>query len=133
MRVRSKPVIWLVVGLLILFGAKHGFELQFGLTNNGQEFGTYGQYNRVLRMVEEMDGYEVVNSRLSRRLDWRNLGHLDSFVVNMRHADGRTGSIEFLRGSPEMEVRDRGTLETIIRTKFDEQAGRVLVEFSNAD
>ncbi len=119
----KKSLIWWVIVLLISFAGIYFVTLQFGLTNHRQEYGTYGQYNRVLRVVEEMDGYEVVNSRLSRRLDWRNLGYLDSFAVNMRDSEGRTGSIEFVRGSPEMEVRERAALEVIIKAKFDERAG----------
>lgn len=119
MSAKKKYLIGLVVVLLLLIPGVTWFNLQFGLDNRGQEFGTYGQYNRVLRLVREMEGYVIVNSRLSRRLDWRNLGHLDSFSVKIRDSKGRTGSIEFLRGSKEMEERDPVVLKEIIKAKFD--------------
>jgi hypothetical protein len=92
--------------------------LQLGLLNWRQEFGTYGQYNRVLRVIHAMDGYKVIDSSLSRRLDWRNLGHVDRFSVRIRDADGRTRSVEFLHGSQEMKERDPKALEQIIKNKL---------------
>ena len=117
--------LWTVLGVVSLgaLGA-YGFMLGFGLTNRAQEFGTYGQYNRVLRVIRGMDGFEVVDSRLSRRLDWRNLGHLDRFAVNLRDVRGQTASIDFVHGSPEMDVRDPKSLEQIIQAKFRDQLGR---------
>ncbi|MGH8016831.1 MAG: hypothetical protein ACREIA_00850 [Opitutaceae bacterium] len=99
-------------------GTRKTGTLQFGLKNQGQEFGTYGPYNRVLRVVRGMNEFEVERSRLSRRLDWRNLGHLDSFSIDLRDTHGRTGSIVFVYGTPEISERDTVALERIIRSKF---------------
>lgn len=121
---KKRFLILLAVAVVLLIPANHWFRLQFGLLNQGQEFGTYGQYNRVLRLVREAKDYEVVNSRLSRRLDWRNLGHLDRFSVTMRDTEEKTATIEFLRDSPEMKERDPQVLEKIIRAKWDAAAGQ---------
>ena len=118
---RRKKYLIVLVAAVLLVAATQWVRLYFGLTHAGQEFGTFGQYNRVLRLVREMDGYEVANSRLSRRLDWKNLGHLDRFSVGIRDAQGRTATIEFVRDSDEMEESDPKALAAIIKRKFSEQ------------
>lgn len=121
MNAKTKRRVWVLGILIVVTGAALGVQLQLGLLNGGQEFGTYGQYNRVLRVVRSMEGYTLVDSRLSRRIDWRNLGHLDRFSVRVRDAAGTIGSAEFLRGSPEMNERDAVALERIIKSKLKEQ------------
>lgn len=122
MNAKTKRRVWVLGILIVVAGAALGMQLEVGLLNWGQEFGTYGQYNRVLRVVRSMDGYTLIDSRLSRRLDWRNLGHLDRFSVRIRDAAGTIGSAEFLRGSSEMEERDTVALERIVKFKLQEQA-----------
>ena len=121
---RRKRLTRLAIALTFIVAALYWFALQFGLTNRKQEFGTYGQYNRVLRLVGEMDGYTIVNSQLSRRLDWRNLGYLDSFSVSVRDTTGKVSSIQFLRESDEMRERGPGRLTEIIRRKVAQHASR---------
>lgn len=121
MKAKTKRRVWVLGILIVVSSAALGMQLQFGLLNWGQEFGTYGQYNRILGVVRTMDGYTLVDSRLSRRLDWRNLGHLDRFSVRVRDSAGTISSVEFLRGSPEMEERDAVALKRIIKLKLEEQ------------
>lgn len=118
-----RPLVVLATVLVLVTGGVW-FGLEFGLVNWGQEFGAYGPYNRVLRAIRAMPGYAVVNSRLSRRLDWRDLGHLDRFSVLVRDAKGETASVVFLRGSPEMDERDPRVLDLIVKVKFANQLRR---------
>jgi hypothetical protein len=112
-----KRRVLLFVFLILLTGM--GCALHLGFLNWGQPFGTYGQYNRVLHVIREMDRYQVIHSRLSRRLDWRNLGHLDRFSVKIRDPQGRISSVEFVHGSAEMRERDREALERIITAQLE--------------
>lgn len=121
MKAKTKRRVWVLGILIVVSSATLGIQLQFGLLNWGQEFGTYGQYNRILGVVRTMDGYTLVDSRLSRRLDWRNLGHLDRFSVRVRDPAGTISSVEFLHGSPEMEERDAVALKRIIKLKLEER------------
>ena len=97
--------------------------MQYGLVNNGQEFGTYGQYNRVVRLVREKEEYKIKNRGLSRRWDLRNFGHLDRFYVIIEDGTGKEATIEFVRGSEEIDERDEAVLNQIIENKISEQAG----------
>lgn len=125
MTANTKRRVWVLGILVVAIGSALGTLLQFGLLNWGQEFGTYGQYNRVLAVARSMDGYTLVDSRLSRRIDWRNLGQLDRFSVRVRDPAGTIGSAEFQRGSPEMKERDPVVLERIIKFKLKEQPSAV--------
>ena len=76
-----------------------------------------------------MDEFEVGPLRLLRPLEWRNRGHLDSFAIELRDANGRTGSVVFVYGTPEMNERDTAAPERIIRSRFaqatEQEAPRV--------
>ena len=98
--------------------------MRFGFLNWGQHFGTYGQYTRVLSVIRSMEGYTVIDSRLSRRLDWRNIGHLDRFSVRVRDAKGVTGQIGFVHESPEMRQRDPEALKQLIKTRLEAPSGK---------
>lgn len=122
---RKKRVLIISAGVLVgLLLLKHPLELQLGLNNRGQEFGTYGPYNRALRVARSMNEFTVGPSRLSRRLDWRHIWHLDSFAIELRDSHGRTAEIVFAYGTSEMNERDTTALEQIIRSKFSEAANR---------
>lgn len=121
---RKKRILIISVGVLAgLLLLKHPLELQLGLDNQGQEFGTYGPFNRVLRVARGMNEFTVERTRLARRLDWRHIWHLDSFVLELRDFSGRTGSVVFVYGTPEMNERDPAALQRIIRSKFAESRG----------
>ncbi len=113
----------ILVGLLSFLGlvlAVQLLRMQLGLANYGQEFGTYGQYNRVVRLVDEDSRYEITNHGLNRDLDWKNLDHLNRFYVKIRTKNDEDIEIAFLEDSPEMKVRNEDALKKIIDEKISE-------------
>lgn len=95
--------------------------MQLGLANYGQEFGTYGQYNRVVRLANELESYRVVNHGLNRDLDWRNLNHLNRFYVILKDDQNTEFRIEFHEDTDEMKESDENVLKAIIKNKISEQ------------
>ncbi|MDQ8203781.1 hypothetical protein [Pelagicoccus sp. SDUM812003] len=116
-----------LVGLssfLILVLTVQLVQMHLGLANYGQEFGTYGQYNRVVRLVKEDSRYKITNHGLNRDLEWKNLDHLNRFYVKIRTTNDEDIEIEFLEDSPEMTERNEETLKEIINKKVSEQVAR---------
>ena len=95
--------------------------MQYGLVNYGQEFGTYGQYNRVVRLVKEREEYRVLNHGLSRDLDWRNLDHLNRFYVILKNAQDQEFTIEFVEETEEMNEKNETILNQIIERKISDR------------
>ncbi len=80
---------------IFLVGGVFAVQLQMGLVNVGQEFGTYGPYNRVLNVVEEMEDLELVNSRLRRKLELKFITTLENFAITVKDETGRKAVISF--------------------------------------
>ncbi len=113
-RETRKRLIRVVLMAIFLVGVVFAGQLQFGLLNVGQEFGTYGPYNRVLNVVEEMDELELVNSRLRRNLKLKFLSTLENFAVTVKDASGRKAVITFEKGTEAFRESDRKRLKKII-------------------
>ena len=64
MFISSKKLKTALIVVLVLMAGIELFRMHFGLVNHGQEFGTLGQYNRVLRIAAELEGYQLLNHRL---------------------------------------------------------------------
>ena len=94
------------------------FQLQSAFTNVGQEFGAYGQYHRVLRVIRGMDDYAIIGHRVRRKLELAHLFHVEEFAVNLRDKAGLVAEISFVKGTDEMKEQDDAILRTIIRGKF---------------
>ncbi|MCZ6674077.1 MAG: hypothetical protein O7C75_14195 [Verrucomicrobia bacterium] len=128
MKINRKTVLTTISAFLILALATHLLQRQYGLVNYGQEFGTYGQYNRVVRLVKEREEYRVLNHGLSRDLNWRNLDHLNRFYVILKNARDQEFTIEFVEETEEMNEKNETILNQIIERKISEQ-----VSADNAD
>lgn len=124
MKINNKKLFLWFLAFLLSIPAFRWFQMQFGLENYGQEFGTYGQYNRVVRLVRENENFKIKNHGLSRRWDWRNFSHLDRFYVIVEDHEGKEVAIEFVRGSEEIDERNESVLKQIIENKISEQVGR---------
>ena len=98
------------------------FQLLSAFTNVGQEFGAYGQYNRVLRVVRGMEDYVVLRHRVRRKLELAHIFHVEEFALSLRDKAGRIAEIGFVKDTREMKERDEATLQTIIRSKFERMA-----------
>ena len=121
MKMKKKKLLTAIITFFLLVLAVQLFRMEYGLANYGQEFGTYGQYNRVVRLVSEKEEYKIINHGLSRELDWRNLGHLDRFYVIVQGALGKEITIEFVHESEEMNESNEAILNQIIENKISEQ------------
>jgi hypothetical protein len=94
------------------------FQLLSAFTNVGQEFGAYGQYHRVLRVIRGMEDYAIVGHRVRRKLELAHIFHVEEFAVNLRDRAGQIAEIAFVKDTNEMDEHDEATLRVIIRTKF---------------
>jgi hypothetical protein len=121
MKINRKTVLTMISAFLILALTTHLLQMHYGLVNYGQEFGTYGQYNRVVRLVKEREEYRVLNHGLSRDLDWRNLDHLNRFYVVLKNAQDQEFTIEFVEETEEMNEKNETILNRIIERKISEQ------------
>ncbi len=110
----KRRLIRVLLIAVLLVGIVFTVQLQFGLVNIGQEFGTYGPYNRVLNVVEEMEDLELVNSRLRRKFELKLLSTLENFAVTVKDANGRKAVITFEKGTDAFEESNRERLREII-------------------
>ena len=113
----------------IAFAAGLGFllvgtacALQFAFWNVGQEFGAYGQYHRVLRVVKSMGDYDIVRHSVRRELQIGSLSHVEEFSLKLRDKEGRVGTVVFRKDTVEMAQKNENLLRTIVRDKFRESA-----------
>lgn len=106
--------------LAVLLGAFYLLALQLAFLDHGQEFGAYGQYNRVLRLVRTSDDYVLIDHRVRRKLELAHLLHVEEFSVKIRDRTGRTAEIRFGKNSPDFTTRDAAALRTIIKNRFDQ-------------
>ena len=113
----KKRIIKVVLIAIFLVGLVFAVQLQLGLINIGQEFGTYGPYNRTLNTVEEMDEFETVSSRLRRKFEFGYLSTLENFSLKVKDDSGRSAIITFDKNTPEFDESDREGLKTIILEK----------------
>ena len=118
---RKRKLLTAIIALSALVLAVQLFRMQYGLANYGQEFGTYGQYNWVVRLISEKEGYKILNQGLSRELDWKNLDHVNRFYVIVQDPQGKEFTIEFVHGSEEMNGGNEANLKQIIERKISEQ------------
>ena len=110
----KKRLIRIILVAILLVGVIFAVQLQMGLVNVGQEFGTYGPYNRVLNVVEEMEDLEVVNSRLRRKLELKFITTLENFAITVKDETGRKSVISFEKGTEAFDESDRERLKEII-------------------
>jgi hypothetical protein len=113
-RETRKRLIRIILVAIFLVGGVFAVQLQMGLVNVGQEFGTYGPYNRVLNVVEEMEDLELVNSRLRRKLELKFITTLENFAITVKDETGRKAVISFEKGTEAFDESDRERLKEII-------------------
>lgn len=113
-RETRKRLIRIVLLAAFLVGVVFAGQLQLGFLNVGQEFGTYGPYNRVLSVIDEMEELELVNSRLRRKLELGFLSTLENFAVTVKDSSGRKAVVTFNKGTEAFEESDRDRLKDII-------------------
>jgi len=121
MKINRKRILIGISVFLVLALTAQLVRMQLGLANYGQEFGTYGQYNRVVRLIKERENYKIVDHGLSRDLEWDSLDHLNRFYITLKDTGNKEYTIEFLEGSEEMEETDEAILNQIIDAKISEQ------------
>ena len=92
--------------------------LQFAFWNVGQEFGAYGQYHRVLRIVKSMGDFNIVRHGVRRELKLGSLSHVEEFFLQLRDKEGRVGVVLFRKNTVEMTQKDEDLLPTVVRDKF---------------
>ena len=114
---RQKKTVVFASFVVALVGSGF-FQLQSAFTNVGQEFGAYGQYHRVLRVIRGMEDYAIVGHRVRRKLELAHIFHVEEFAVNLRDKAGRIAEIAFVRDTDEMNEHDDAILRVIIRAKF---------------
>lgn len=107
-----------MLGLGALAAACCALLLQIAFVNVGQEFGAYGQYHRVLHLIESMEGLEVVGSRVRRELEWDRLFRVEEFEVTVMRGDRARIDLLFRKDTPEMEETDAEALKTIVQEKL---------------
>jgi hypothetical protein len=113
----KKRIIQLILFAFFAAGIVFAVQLQLGLINIDQEFGTYGPYNRTLNTVEEMEELETVSSRLRRRYEFGYLSSLENFSLKVKDDSGQTAVISFGKGTPEFDESNRERLKAIILEK----------------
>jgi len=117
---RARRISWGFGGVAVLLSLIYLLQLQLAFVNRGQEFGAYGQYNRVLRVVRAMDNYHIVGHRVRRKLELAHIFHVEEFSLKLRDKGGRVAEIRFEKGSADMKQRDDAALRAIIRAKYDQ-------------
>lgn len=116
----KKRIIKVVLFAILATGLVFAVQLQLGLINIGQEFGTNGPYNRTLNTVEEMDEFETVSSRLRRKFEFGYLSTLENFSLKVKDDSDRTAIITFDKNTPEFDESDRDRLKIIILEKAND-------------
>lgn len=109
-----KRAAGIVLGAAFVVAIIFSVQLYLGFVNVGQEFGAYGQYNRVLRIINETEELELVNSRLRRKLELGSYSTLENFSVSVRNEAGRTAVVSFDKGTEAFAESDRERLKEII-------------------
>ncbi|MGY8694476.1 MAG: hypothetical protein ACKVGW_09810 [Verrucomicrobiia bacterium] len=113
----KKRIIQLILFATFAAGIVFAVQLQLGLINIEQEFGTYGPYNRTLNTVKEMEELETVSSRLRRRFEFGYLSSLENFSLKVKDDSGQTAVISFDKDTPGFEESNRERLKAIILEK----------------
>ena len=108
----------LIASLVIALVGIGLFQLLSAFTNVGQEFGAYGQYHRVLRVIRGMEDYAIIGHRVRRKLELAHIFHVEEFAVNLRDRAGQIAEITFVKDTDEMIERDEAALRVIVRAKF---------------
>ena len=116
MKINRRRFAWLtgLSGLLVVTAC----ALQFAFWNIGQEFGAYGQYHRVLRVVKSMGDFNIVRHGVRRELKLGSLSHVEEFFLQLRDKEGRVGVVLFRKNTVEMTQKDEDLLPTVVRDKF---------------
>lgn len=115
-RITKRRLAWLAGLSGLLIGT--ACALQFAFWNVGQEFGAYGQYHRVLRVVRSMDDFNILRHGVRRELKIGSLSHVEEFSLQLRDKQGRVGVVLFRKNTAEMVEKDESLLPTIVRDKF---------------
>jgi hypothetical protein len=83
---------------------------QFG--NWGLEWGYYGQFNRVKRVLEEMPNVQITDS-------WQHHDiTLEDFAFSLLVDETRTLQVTFHENSPQMKVRDASRIREFMEEKI---------------
>jgi hypothetical protein len=118
---RKKSVLF--ASLLVALLGVGIFQLLSAFTNVGQEFGAYGQYHRVLRVIRGMEDYAIVGHRVRRKLEFAHLFHVEEFAMSLRDKAGRIAEISFVKDTDEMNEHEDAKLRIIIKRKFGQAIG----------
>jgi hypothetical protein len=121
---KARRLTVILGAMVVVAGAFYLLQLQLAFANVGQEFGAYGQYNRVLRVIRSTHEYAIVRHRVRRKLEWGHLFHVEEFSVNLRDQEGRVAEIFFRKDTDEMKQKDEAALRTILREKFQQAMAR---------
>jgi hypothetical protein len=116
-RKRLTAKVW--VATVAVSALLYLLQLQVAFVNHGQEFGAYGQYNRVLRMVRGITDYTIVSHRVRRKLELAHIFHVEDFSLTIRDTSGRTAEIFFEKGTADMQQKEDAALRDIVRSKFE--------------
>lgn len=76
---RVRRIVRALGGIAVVLGLAYLLLLQLAFVNRGQEFGAYGQYNRVLRVIRAMDDYKIVGHGVRRELELAHIFHAEGF------------------------------------------------------
>ena len=111
--------VGIALGATGLYGLFYLLQLQIAFVNVGQEFGAYGQYNRVLHLIQSMPEFEIVGHSVNRELTWDHILHVEHFSIRVRDGSGQIVDILFEKGTSEMGLKDIEKLRGIVREKHD--------------
>jgi hypothetical protein len=109
------------IGLVILAATTTSTQLYIGFLQWGQEFGTLGQFNRVAKVIESMDGYSSPQNRLNRELTLIDIDHLNFFIYKIKTPDGQTAEVRFDYGTPKYKEHNKELLREIILQQIESQ------------
>jgi len=124
MTTKAQRRAMVVGGLVAMSALGYLLVLQMAFLNRGQEFGTYGQYNRVLRVIRSTDDYAIVSHRVRRKLELAHLFHVEEFSLKLRDKGGRVAEIRFEKGTDAMRQEEDAALRAIVRAKYEQAVAK---------
>jgi len=119
-KTKARRITLILASIVVVSGVIYLLQLQLAFGNVGQEFGAYGQYNRVLRVIRATNDYTIVGHRVRRKLEWGHLSHVEEFSIRLRDKEGRVAEIFFKKEADEMKQKDEAALRKIVREKYQQ-------------
>ncbi|MCE9614234.1 MAG: hypothetical protein K8T26_08155 [Lentisphaerae bacterium] len=95
------------------------------LGNWGLELGHYGQYNRVRHVLDAMPNVHMVSGELSQSAPPKPVMHEFAFWLTVEGYDGPALRIEFKKGSPQMNMRNKTQIRTFILEQLKAGSNRL--------